>query len=120
MLSTSFLAALALPSWNLLTKPRIGVYSIALLAKLPRVWAALLSLKVFIPRFRASLPPMSATSPNVERAQKQISIKLNNSTIEYFKEMASRKGVPYQVLINIFLNDCVEKSSISSWAGHRA
>lgn len=28
--------------------------------------------------------------------------------------------MPYQVLINIFLNDCVEKSSISSWAGHRA
>lgn len=29
--------------------------------------------------------------------------------IDYFKEMAKRKGVPYQTLINIFLNDCVEK-----------
>lgn len=49
-------------------------------------------------------------NPYIDREmKKQISIKLNTSTIEYFKEMANKKGVPYQVLINIFLNDCVNK-----------
>ena len=49
-------------------------------------------------------------NPYIDREmKKQISIKLNASTIEYFKEMANKKGVPYQVLINIFLNDCVNK-----------
>ena len=49
-------------------------------------------------------------NPYVDKEmKKQISINLNNSTIEYFKKMADRKGVPYQVLINIFLNDCVNK-----------
>lgn len=41
--------------------------------------------------------------------KKQITIKLNNSTIEYFKAMAQKKGVSYQMLINLFLNDCVDK-----------
>ncbi|EJP6545165.1 antitoxin [Campylobacter upsaliensis] len=49
-------------------------------------------------------------NPYVDKnLKKQISINLNNSTINYFKEMAKEKGVPYQVLINIFLNDCVDK-----------
>lgn len=49
-------------------------------------------------------------NPYVDKnLKKQISININNSTIEYFKEMAEKKGVPYQILINIFLNDCVNK-----------
>ncbi|MDO4672219.1 MAG: hypothetical protein Q4A76_04860 [Porphyromonadaceae bacterium] len=49
-------------------------------------------------------------NPYVDKnLKKQISINLNNSTIDYFKKMAEKKGVPYQVLINIFLNDCVDK-----------
>ena len=38
--------------------------------------------------------------------KKQISININADTIEYFKQMSKTKGVPYQVLINLFLNDC--------------
>lgn len=50
------------------------------------------------------------SNPYVDKElKKQISIKLNSTTIDYFKEMALKKGVPYQVLINIFLNDCVNK-----------
>lgn len=41
--------------------------------------------------------------------KKQISIKLNVETIDYFKDMASKQGVSYQALINIFLNQCVKK-----------
>lgn len=41
--------------------------------------------------------------------KKQISINLNVETIEYFKNMANKQGVPYQNLMNIFLNQCVQK-----------
>lgn len=49
-------------------------------------------------------------NPYVDKdLKKQITIKLNSATVDYFKEMSKRKGVSYQVLINIFLNDCVDK-----------
>ena len=41
--------------------------------------------------------------------KKQITINLNAKVLDYFKDMAEKKGVPYQILINIFLNDCVDK-----------
>lgn len=51
-----------------------------------------------------------AQNGTTQKAQKkQISINLNVETIEYFKAMAHRQGVPYQALINIFLNQCASK-----------
>ncbi|MCR6570396.1 BrnA antitoxin family protein [Campylobacter insulaenigrae] len=44
-----------------------------------------------------------------KESKRQITINLNGNVIDYFKEMAKKKGVPYQILINIFLNDCVNK-----------
>ena len=41
--------------------------------------------------------------------KRQITINLNAKVLDYFKEMAEKKGIPYQTLINIFLNDCVDK-----------
>lgn len=49
-------------------------------------------------------------NPYVDKTLKrQVTINLNGKIIDYFKDMANRKGVSYQTLINIFLNDCVEK-----------
>ena len=49
-------------------------------------------------------------NPYVDKnIKKQITINLNTKAIDYFKQMAEEKGVPYQTLINIFLNDCVDK-----------
>lgn len=49
-------------------------------------------------------------NPYVDKnLKRQITINLNGKVIDYFKEMSEKKGVPYQTLINIFLNDCVEK-----------
>ena len=44
-----------------------------------------------------------------KQLKKQISMNINADTIEYFKNMANKKGVPYQTLINIFLTDCMNK-----------
>lgn len=40
---------------------------------------------------------------------KQITISLTSKALDYFQEMAERKGIPYQSLISFFLTDCVNK-----------
>ena len=48
----------------------------------------------------------SIKNPYAKRMKKQITIRLDEDTITYFKEMADEKGIPYQSLINIYLKDC--------------
>ena len=51
----------------------------------------------------------STTNPYAKKLKKQITIRLDEEVIEYFKEMAEQKGIPYQNLINLYLKDCAEK-----------
>ena len=48
----------------------------------------------------------SKPNPYAKRMKKQITIRLDESTVSYFKEMAEEKGIPYQSLINLYLRDC--------------
>ena len=48
----------------------------------------------------------SIRNPYSKRLKKQITIRLDEQTIAYFKEMAEERGVPYQSLINLYLADC--------------
>lgn len=48
-------------------------------------------------------------NPYSEAKKSLISIRLDNATIKYFKELSTELGVPYQTLINSFLADCVTK-----------
>jgi predicted DNA binding CopG/RHH family protein len=50
----------------------------------------------------------SRKNPYSNRLKKQITIRLDNSTIEYFKKLAVETGFPYQALINLYLRDCAE------------
>ena len=50
----------------------------------------------------------SRKNPYVNRLKKQITIRLDDSTIEYFKELARETGFSYQALINLYLRDCAE------------
>ena len=64
----------------------------------------------------------SIKNPYTKKLKKQITIRLESDTIEYFKQLASEFNIPYQVLINIFLRDCAQKNlkpSIS-WQKSRA
>lgn len=38
--------------------------------------------------------------------KKQITIRLDVPTVEYFKELSREVGLPYQNLINLFLREC--------------
>ena len=51
----------------------------------------------------------STKNPYSKKLKKQVTIRLDEDTIDYFKGMAEDKGIPYQSLINLYLRDCAEK-----------
>ena len=52
----------------------------------------------------------SKPNPYAKRMKRQITIRLDEDTITYFKAMADRKGLPYQSLINLYLRECAESN----------
>jgi len=46
-------------------------------------------------------------NPYAARMKKQITIRLDQDAINYFKTVSSEVGIPYQSLINLYLRDCV-------------
>lgn len=46
-------------------------------------------------------------NPHATHLKKQVTIRLEQATIDYFKALAVEVGVPYQTLINLYLRDCV-------------
>ena len=48
-------------------------------------------------------------NPYADRLKQQVTINLNRSTVQYFKNLAEQTGLPYQTLINLYLTDCAEK-----------
>jgi predicted DNA binding CopG/RHH family protein len=51
----------------------------------------------------------SIKNPYAKKVKRQISIKIESDTIDYFKELASKVGIPYQNLMNSYLTDCAVK-----------
>ena len=47
-------------------------------------------------------------NPYSKKLKKQITININVETVDYFKNMSDRSGIPYQTLINLYLSDCAE------------
>lgn len=47
-------------------------------------------------------------NPYSKRLKKQVTIRLDVDTIDYFKGVAEKTGIPYQSLINMYLADCAE------------
>ncbi|WP_331231495.1 BrnA antitoxin family protein [Methylophaga nitratireducenticrescens] len=50
----------------------------------------------------------SAKNPYTKRLKKQVTIRLDEDTVEYFKNLAEEKNLPYQSLFNIYLRDCAQ------------
>jgi predicted DNA binding CopG/RHH family protein len=51
-----------------------------------------------------------APNPYRNKAWKEISIQIDEDTVNYFKEQAELRGIPYQNLINLYFSDCAHKS----------
>ena len=47
-------------------------------------------------------------NPYARELKKTVTIKMQTTIIEYFKEEAGKTGIPYQTLINLYLVDCVK------------
>lgn len=48
----------------------------------------------------------SVPNPYAKKLKKQITIRLDEDVIEYFKSLSASNGIPYQNLINLYLKDC--------------
>jgi predicted DNA binding CopG/RHH family protein len=48
----------------------------------------------------------SRKNPYAKRLKKQITLRLDPEVIEYFKQKSEESGIPYQTLINLYLQDC--------------
>lgn len=49
----------------------------------------------------------SRPNPYAKRLRKQVTLRMSLDVVEYFKQMAEDTGIPYQSLINLYLQDCV-------------
>jgi len=49
----------------------------------------------------------SRRNPYAAKLKRQVTIRMGDDVIEYFKELAEETGIPYQTLINLYLRDCV-------------
>ncbi len=47
-------------------------------------------------------------NPYAKEAKVKTTIRIDKDTILYFKELADKKEIPYQTLINLFLKYCAE------------
>ncbi|OGQ54239.1 MAG: antitoxin [Deltaproteobacteria bacterium RIFCSPLOWO2_02_FULL_53_8] len=45
-------------------------------------------------------------NPYAGRLKRQVTLRMDEETIRYFKGLAQEVGVPYQTLINLYLRDC--------------
>lgn len=56
-------------------------------------------------------------NPYASRLKRQVTIRLDAQTIDYFKQLAVESGIPYQTLINLYLRDCASnhKRLSMSW-----
>lgn len=51
----------------------------------------------------------SRKNPYAKHLKKQITIRMGIDVISYFKALSEETGIPYQNLINLYLQECVEK-----------
>jgi len=51
----------------------------------------------------------SKKNPYARHFKRQITIRLDKETIEYFKKLAEETGITYQNLIDLYLKDCVQE-----------
>jgi uncharacterized protein (DUF4415 family) len=45
-------------------------------------------------------------NPYASQLKKQVTIRLDEESIGYFKALSEEVGIPYQSLINLYLRDC--------------
>ncbi|MDR2637420.1 MAG: BrnA antitoxin family protein [Zoogloeaceae bacterium] len=59
-------------------------------------------------------------NPYASRLKRQVTIRLDEESIAYFKSLSGEMGIPYQSLINLYLRDCAasHRKLNLSWDTH--
>ena len=59
----------------------------------------------------------SRQNPYAKELKRQVSIRMGDDVISYFKELSEETSIPYQTLINLYLRDCVanKRKPALSW-----
>ena len=47
-------------------------------------------------------------NPYAKRLKRPLTIRVDETTLAYFKDLGERVGMPYQTLINMYLRDCAD------------
>jgi predicted DNA binding CopG/RHH family protein len=47
-------------------------------------------------------------NPYASKLKKQVTIRIDESAIDYFKNLAEETGISYQNLVNLYLVDCAK------------
>ena len=55
-------------------------------------------------------------SDNAKKERKPVTMRLDLDVIDYFKAEADRTGIPYQNLINLYLQECVAEGKTLRFA----
>ena len=54
-------------------------------------------------------------NPFAQRLKRQVTIRLGQDIIDYFKSLAQESDIPYQMLINLYLRECAQSHKKLSW-----
>ncbi|MEO0350537.1 MAG: antitoxin [Cyanobacteria bacterium P01_A01_bin.15] len=49
----------------------------------------------------------SVPNPYLQDLENQVTLKLEEETINYFKQLSKEHGIPYKHLIGLYLKDCM-------------
>ena len=49
-------------------------------------------------------------NPYIKYLKQPVTMNLDRDAVEYFKSLAEEFGIPYQILINLYLRDCADKA----------
>ena len=55
-------------------------------------------------------------NPYAQRLKKQVTIRLGQDVIQYFKAVGGETNIPYQTLINLYLRECAYEHKKLHWA----
>jgi uncharacterized protein (DUF4415 family) len=60
----------------------------------------------------------SVPNPYAKKLKQQITIRLEADVVDYFKTLSGETGIPYQTLINLYLQDCArsQRKPLLGWA----
>jgi uncharacterized protein (DUF4415 family) len=55
-------------------------------------------------------------NPYAKRLKKQLTIRLDAETLDYFQDLAQEMSLPYQTLMNMYLRECAAERRRPHWA----